>query len=418
MRARIAPLAALLLAVAPAAGAGPARPGAVPGQEAPPDAAREPGKEPRDAAKEVPKEPPAPKRAEPPPRAEPQRPEPPRFVPDVSRLGPFDVDDAPAQLAQVPELRACAADLARPSGRADCALGPNDLNLARAQLAWEDGRPGGEVLALRLVFDPLRAPPLTELEWQLTRGWGPPVLEQLRRERDLKIFTLQWEDAEHRASLEASGPSNQPSRAVALVLEKRPRPMPAELAGLKPKPFPNLRVRLARRLDWDGQTWAIVWGTSLQPAQEVLGEASPAWAQQRSYVGLWKLEGQQGRRRWRAAWERTGGEEEEDAQRVRRVEVRDVTGDGVADVIVELACQACGQTTSEVTVKTVRAGKLVDLLAKRELLHARVDLATLGQVRISESEGDDALSISTYSYDRAKGAFVLARQERRAGRPE
>ena len=48
---------------------------------------------------------------------------------------------------------------------------------------------------------------LTDLEWQLTRGWGPPVLEQLRREGNQKVFTLQWEDPEHRTTLEAGGGS-------------------------------------------------------------------------------------------------------------------------------------------------------------------------------------------------------------------
>ena len=53
----------------------------------------------------------------------------------------------------------------------------------------------------------------TELEWQLTRGWGAPSLEQLRRDKDQKLFTLQWEDAEHRATLEAQGAVAQPSHA-------------------------------------------------------------------------------------------------------------------------------------------------------------------------------------------------------------
>jgi hypothetical protein len=64
-------------------------------------------------------------------------------------------------------------------------------------------------------------------------------------------------------------------------------------------------------------------------------------------------------------------------------------------------------------VKTVRAGKLVDLLLKRDLFHAQVEM-TPGTVRIREPDGEDdqGSTISTYSYDRGKGAFVLAREER------
>lgn len=333
--------------------------------------------------------------------------------PIVARFGTFDLDGTAATLAQLPELRACAEVFGRPAGTADCALGPNDESLARLQAAWEATKPGGELVALRLVFDPLKAPPLTELEWQLTRAWGPPALEQLRRDKDLKIFTLQWEDGEHRATLEASAPASQPSRAVVVTLERKPHALTGDLAGLKPRPFPGLRLRLAKRLDWEQSTWALVWGTSLSPVQELLREASPAWAQQRNYVGLWHLEERgRGPKRWRPAWERTIGEEEDDPQRVRRLEVRDITGDSTADVILELTCQSCGQTASELLVKTLRAGKLVDLLGK-QLLHASTDLGTVGMVRIQESEGDGAVKVSSYAYERGKGAFVLAREERK-----
>ncbi|HEY2027728.1 MAG TPA: hypothetical protein VGH20_00845, partial [Myxococcales bacterium] len=93
-------------------------------------------------------------------------------------------------------------------------------------------------------------------------------------------------------------------------------------------------------------------------------------------------------------------------------QAKDVTNDGSADIEVELTCDTCGQTTDELIVKTVRAGKLVDLLSKRDLYRAHVDLG-LGQVRIREPEGEDdqAATITTYSYDRGKGAFVLAREE-------
>ena len=89
--------------------------------------------------------------------------------------------------------------------------------------------------------------------------------------------------------------------------------------------------------------------------------------------------------------------------------------DGVQDVVVELSCETCGATADEVIVKTMRAGRLVDLLAKRDLYRARVELGT-GQVRIREPEGEDdqGLTVSTYAYDRGKGAFVLAREERTA----
>jgi hypothetical protein len=269
------------------------------------------------------------------------------------------------------------------------------------------------------VFDPQLAPALTDLEWQLTRGWGPPSLEQLRRERDQKYFTLQWEDAEHRATVEAQGTMLQPSHAVAVVLERRPLPLTGELSSLHPRPFPNFRVRSARRLEWEGQTHALIWGTSLSPAQEAMGELSAAWATQRNYVGIWKLEPATATRprRWKPLWERTTGGDDDDEgqepQRVLYVEARDVTGDGSPDVEVALTCETCGASATELLVKTVRAGKLVDLLAKRDLYRAQVDLSP-GQVRIREPEGEDdqGSTVSTYSYDRGKGAFVLAREER------
>jgi hypothetical protein len=331
------------------------------------------------------------------------------------RFGRFDLDVSKDQLAKMLDLSNCADALAAPSGHAECAVPRDPDRIARVQIAWEDSKPGGEIVALRLLFDPQAAPALTELEWQLTRGWGPPSLEQLRREKDQKLFTLQWEDAEHRASLEAQGALAQPSRAIAVVLERRPLPLPADLVGLRPRPFPGMRFKLVRRLEWDRQTYAVVWGTSLTPAQEALGEAGPGWTTQRGYVGLWKQEPatQQRPRRWRAVWERMTGDEDEDNERISRVDTRDVTGDGVPDVEVELSCETCGRAASEVVVKTVRAGKLVDLFYKRDLFRAQVDFDP-GRVRIREPDGDEdqGLTVSTYSYDRGKGAFVLAREER------
>ena len=331
------------------------------------------------------------------------------------RFGRFDLDVPREQLARLPDLKECADALAAPSGHAQCAVPHDPDRIAHVQIAWEDTKAGGEIMALRLVFDPQTAPALTELEWQLTRGWGAPSLEQLRRDKDQKLFTLQWEDAEHRATLEAQGAVAQPSHAIAIVFERRPAPLPPDLVGLRPRPFPGMRFKLVRRLEWDGQPHAVVWGTSLTPAQEALGEAGPAWATQRGYVGLWKQEPatQQRPRRWREIWERVTGDEEEDNQRISRVDTRDVTGDGTPDLEVELSCETCGRTASEVLVKTVRAGKLVDLFYKRDLFRAQVDFDP-GRVRIREPDGDEdqGLTVSTYSYDRGKGAFVLAREER------
>jgi hypothetical protein len=320
------------------------------------------------------------------------------------------------QVRAMPDLGDCAALLAAPTGHADCALPRGPDNLARVQLAWEETRGGGELTALRLIFDPQLAPALTELEWQLTRGWGPPSLEQLRRDRDQKYFTLQWEDAERRATLEAQGARDQPSRATAVVLERKQVPLTGEFSSLRPRPFPGFRVRWLRRTEWEGQVHAVLWGTSLSPAQEAMGEQSPAWISQRNYVGIWKLEPATPSRprRWKALWERlTGGDDDEQAQRVLYVDTRDVTGDGTPDLVVELSCETCGATADEVIVKTVRAGKLIDLLAKRDLYRAQVELGP-GQVRIREPEGEDdqGLTVTTYAYDRGKGAFVLARQER------
>ena len=344
------------------------------------------------------------------------KPPPPPLAVAPRRFGRFDFDMPFAQLRALPDLHDCKGALAAAAGHADCALPRDADKLERAQLAWEETRTGSEVIALRLQFDPLLAPALTDLEWQLTRGWGPPTLEQLRRDKDQKFFTLQWEDSEHRATLEAQGPVSQPSRAVAVVLERKPAALAGEFVALHPRPFPGFRVRWIRRVEWEGQLHALLWGTSLSPAQEALGESSPAWATQRNYVGLWKLEPATSvrQRRWKPLWERaTGGEDEDEPQRILFVDIRDVTNDGSPDVEVELSCESCGATANELIVKTVRAGKLVDLLSKRDLYRARVELLP-NQIRIREPEGEDdqGVTVSTYAYDRGKGAFVLAREER------
>lgn len=182
-------------------------------------------------------------------------------------------------------------------------------------------------------------------------------------------------------------------------------------------------MRWVHRIDWEGVPHAVVLGTSLTPNQEAAGESGPAWATQRDYVGVWRLEPSTapGRaRRWKALWERsTGGEEDEEGQRILRVDTRDITGDGVPDVAVEIACASCAATANEVIIKTLRSGKLVDLLARRDLYRASVEMLP-GQVRIREPEADaeEGATVSTYSYDRAKGTFVLAREERISGRDE
>jgi hypothetical protein len=349
----------------------------------------------------------------PPPAVKPPLP-PPQIPP--RRFGRFDLDMPFAQLRALPDLKACAEALSAPSGHADCQLPRDADKLDRAQIAWEETRNGSETIALRLQFDSQLAPALTDLEWQLTRGWGPPTLEQLRREREQKFFTLQWEDGEHRATLEAQGPVAQPSRAVAVVLERKQVPLQGEFTALHPRPFPGFRVRWIRRIEWEGQLHAFLWGTSLTPAQEAMGENSAAWPTQRNYVGLWKMEPATATRprRWKPLWERsTGGEDEDEPQRVLYVDTRDVTGDGSPDIEIELTCETCGATADELIVKTVRAGKLVDLLSKRDLYRAQVDLLS-SQIRIREPEGEDdqGTTVSTYAYDRGKGAFVLAREER------
>ena len=244
-------------------------------------------------------------------QAQPQAPVRPAGPPPVAprRFGRFDLDMPFAQLRALPDLRDCADALKSPAGQADCSLPHGPDNLARAQLAWEETRNGSELIALRLQFDPQTAPALTEIEWQLTRGWGPPSLEQLRRDRDQKFFTLQWEDGEHRATIEAQGPLAQPSRATAVVLERKQLPLAGEFVALHPRPFPGMRVRWIRKVDWDGQLHALLWGTSLTPVQEAMGDKSAAWPSQRNYVGLWKLEPATATRprRWRPLWERIAG---------------------------------------------------------------------------------------------------------------
>jgi hypothetical protein len=340
---------------------------------------------------------------------------PPKPTP-VKQLGRFDLDLTPAAFAALPELRGCTLPVGQPSGHGECTLAPNEERLVKLHLAWDEGRPGGELIALRLVFDPATAPPLTELEWQLTRAWGAPSLEQLRREKEQKIFTLQWEDPEHRATLEAAAPYQQPSRAIAVVIERKPHALTGELATLRPRPFAGYRSRMVRRLDWEGAPHAVVWGTSLTPAQEAMGEASPAFATQRGYLGIFKMEAGPGKKRWKALWERTVGSDEEDndTQRVLRVETRDVTGDGEADLFVELSCPTCAGSVSEVLVKTIRAGKLIDLFGRKDLFRAEVQVEKMGLLRIREPEGEDGITVTTYGYDRSRGAFVLSHEERRA----
>src|SRR5262245_11049274 len=74
------------------------------------------------------------------------------------RFGRFDLDQPKEQLARLPDLKDCADALVPSSGHADCAVPRDPDRIARVQIAWEDSRAGGEIVALRLLFDPLLAP--------------------------------------------------------------------------------------------------------------------------------------------------------------------------------------------------------------------------------------------------------------------
>src|SRR5437016_4942022 len=69
------------------------------------------------------------------------------------RFGRFDLDQPKEQLARLPDLKECADALAPASGHADCAVPRDPDRIARVQIAWEDSRQGGEIVALRLLFD-------------------------------------------------------------------------------------------------------------------------------------------------------------------------------------------------------------------------------------------------------------------------
>src|SRR4029077_12918899 len=112
------------------------------------------------------------------------------------RFGRFDLDMPMAQLRAMPELSECADALAPASGRADCTLPRAADSVARIQLAWEETRTGGEIVALRLIFDPQLAPALTEFEWQLARGWGPPTPQPVRPHPQQKVFTVECDERE------------------------------------------------------------------------------------------------------------------------------------------------------------------------------------------------------------------------------
>src|SRR5207248_2349042 len=112
------------------------------------------------------------------------------------------------------------------------------------------------------------------------------------------------------------------------------------------------------------QLHALLWGTSLTPAQEAMGDKSAAWPSQRNYVGLWKLEPATATRprRWRPLWERiTGGDadDEDEPQRVLYVDVRDVTGDGTPAVEV-IACRHGKEVSASALARARRDGEEED----------------------------------------------------------
>src|SRR5438067_1998079 len=100
------------------------------------------------------------------PRA-PATPPPPPGLPPVAprRFGRFDLDQPKEQLARLPDLKDCAEALSASSGHADCAVPRDPDRIGRVQIAWEDSRPGGEIVALRLRLDSALAPALTDLGW-------------------------------------------------------------------------------------------------------------------------------------------------------------------------------------------------------------------------------------------------------------
>ncbi len=307
------------------------------------------------------------------------------------------------------ELRAelpagCILPAELPStGRLECALPDSVLHAARAQVLWNDGK----VEIARFLFGTASGP-AHEVVKDLIRVWGNPSREitLLREHR----WLVEWDDAEHRATLESEGPRHE-ERPVVVTLERKPPQPTAEFTTLRLHPFAPFRLKGLRRVEYDGVLHASVWGTSLTAAEEATGTAASGTTE-RGYAAIYRYD--RATHRWHALWELTLGEEDEPT-RLLGVEVSDVSGDGNLDLVLRLACHDCGAAASEIYVKTVRAGRVVDLLAKHDLYRATVQLSH-GEIRINEpgSSGDAAGTTAVYAYDKAKGTFVLMREESNA----
>src|SRR6266851_2442918 len=63
------------------------------------------------------------------------------------RFGRCDLDQPKEQLARLPDLKDCADALLPASGHADCAVPRDPDRIARVQIAWEDSKAGGEIVA-------------------------------------------------------------------------------------------------------------------------------------------------------------------------------------------------------------------------------------------------------------------------------
>ena len=353
--------------------------------------------------------------------APPAKPAPPLVPsgPVVRRYAFVGLDVTPAELAAAIGLAtgplgiavatgqqppSCLADTPHPSGRLDCKLPENAAHLERVQALWDADR----VVTARALFD-AKAPPAANVVKDLVVEWGPPSRE-VRLWRDER-WIVEWEDGERKATLESHG-RHWDERPVALTLERKPPALTGELSSLRLHPFAPFRLNLARRVDYDGVPHALVWGTSLSAAEEAAGpEASSA---ERGYVAIYRFD--KATRRWHALWDLATGDDETGV-RLAGVEVEDVSADGLPDLVVRLACKDCGASASEVYVKTVRGGRVVDLLAKRDLYRAEVKLAR-GEIRLIEpadQSGGNSGTTAVYGYDRGKGTFVLMREETHGG---
>ena len=121
------------------------------------------------------------------------------------RFGRFDLDMPFQQLRAMPDLKACA-ELAAPSGHADCQLPRDADKLDRAQIAWEETKNGPETIALRLQFDPQKYV-LSEL-----RADASSIHEDIHT----LAFAYHWHEADILAL-----PRRRRTRYVEMALEQR-----------------------------------------------------------------------------------------------------------------------------------------------------------------------------------------------------